>query len=133
VELFRDLWSLPCRGCSGSGAEFILVTSSCTAGLVEVVQRICNAGFKLKPYTCCLLRTKVVCLGHVVSGDVVRLDAFISYGPGYRVRNSNFKNMCQTLDVQNRYKRASPARRWQRFNRTLLRMIRAHLIDQQNN
>ena len=42
--------------------------------LVEVLQRICNAGLKLKPDKCRLLQPEVVFLGHVVSGDGVRPD-----------------------------------------------------------
>ena len=42
--------------------------------VTEVLQRITDAGLKLRPDKCQLLQTEVVFLGHVVSGDGVRPD-----------------------------------------------------------
>lgn len=42
--------------------------------LIEVLQRLSDAGLKLKPEKCRLLQPEVVFLGHVVSGDGVRPD-----------------------------------------------------------
>jgi hypothetical protein len=40
----------------------------------QVLDRIKNAGLKLKPEKCSLLQTEVVFLGHIVSGEGVRPD-----------------------------------------------------------